>query len=61
MFGCEAFRTHVRDVYQIDMDDFDAELTGVDHHRWFELLAARAPGRCSRLVGEGTRGARRRS
>lgn len=43
LFDNEAVKTHVREEYDTDLDDFCTSLAGVDHHQWFSRLA----GHCS--------------
>lgn len=39
IFANNAVVQYVRETYRLDLRDFSARLTGVDHHQWFKKLA----------------------
>jgi len=55
LFGCEAFKQHVANVYGISLNDFTGGLTGVDHHEWFCRLAERVNQDESAMISEAAR------
>lgn len=55
VFGNAAVKQLWSSTYRLDVDSFLAELAGVDHHGWFDRLAARVGRDRAFLVGEACR------
>lgn len=55
VFGNAAVKQLWASTYALDIDSFLAELAGVDHHGWFDRLAARLGRDRAFLVGEASR------